>query len=67
MVLTEDLADDLYHSDRSTITIDILPSALVVEVVSPGKANYDYPSGTLRNRDYGYKKSEYAARGTLRL
>ncbi|MGL6337778.1 MAG: Uma2 family endonuclease, partial [Waterburya sp.] len=55
MVLTEDLANDLYHSDRSTITIDMLPPALVVEVVSPGKANHD--------RDYRYKKSEYAARG----
>ena len=31
------------------------PPALVVEVVSPGKVNED--------RDYRYKRSEYAARG----
>jgi Uma2 family endonuclease len=31
------------------------PPALVVEVVSPGKINED--------RDYRYKRSEYAARG----
>jgi Uma2 family endonuclease len=31
------------------------PPALVVEVVSPGKENED--------RDYRYKRSEYAARG----
>ena len=55
MVLTEDLANDLYSNNRSTINIDMLPPALVVEVVSPGKAN--------RNRDYRYKRSEYAARG----
>ena len=55
MVLTEDLADDLYNSQRSTIAIDMLPPALVVEVVSPGKVN--------RDRDYRYKRSEYAARG----
>jgi Uma2 family endonuclease len=55
MVLTENLADDLYSNQRSTINIDMLPPALVVEVVSPGKAN--------RDRDYRYKRSEYAARG----
>lgn len=40
---------------RSTIDIDMLPPILVVEVVSPGKAN--------RDRDYRFKRSEYAARG----
>jgi Uma2 family endonuclease len=55
MVLTENLAQDLYSSQRSTINIDMSPPALVVEVVSPGKAN--------RDRDYRYKRSEYAARG----
>jgi Uma2 family endonuclease len=55
MVLTENLADDLYSNQRSTIDIDMLPPALVVEVVSPGKAN--------RDRDYRYKRSEYEARG----
>ena len=55
IVLTEDLANDLYSNNRSTIGIDMLPPALVVEVVSPGKVN--------RDRDYRYKRSEYAARG----
>ncbi len=55
MVLTENLADALYRSGRSTIISDMPPPALVVEVVSPGKVNQD--------RDYRYKRSEYAARG----
>ena len=55
MVLTEELADALYGNQRSTIMSDMPPSALVVEVVSPGKVNQD--------RDYRYKRSEYAARG----
>ena len=55
MVLTENLADALYSRGRSTIISDMPPPALVVEVVSPGKVNQD--------RDYRYKRSEYAARG----
>ena len=55
MVLTEELADILYSIGRSTIMSDTPPPALVVEVVSPGKVNQD--------RDYRYKRSEYAARG----
>lgn len=55
MVLTEELADILYDSGRSTIMPDMPPPALVVEVVSPGKVN--------RDRDYRFKRSEYAARG----
>ena len=55
MILTEELADILYSSGRSTIMSDMPPPALVVEVVSPGKVNQD--------RDYRYKRSEYAARG----
>ncbi|WP_370304103.1 Uma2 family endonuclease [Pleurocapsa sp. CCALA 161] len=55
MVLTENLANDLYNNQRSTINIDMLPPALVVEVVSSGKAN--------RDRDYRYKRLEYEARG----
>lgn len=55
MVLTEELADTLYDSGRSTIMSDMPPPALVVEVVSPGKVNQDH--------DYRYKRSEYAARG----
>ena len=55
MVLTEELADILYDSGRSTIMSDMPPPALVVEVVSPGKVNQD--------RNYRFKRSEYAARG----
>ena len=40
---------------RATITPDMPSPVLAVEVVSPGKAN--------RDRDYRYKRSEYAARG----
>ncbi|MBW4687615.1 MAG: Uma2 family endonuclease [Komarekiella atlantica HA4396-MV6] len=55
VVLTDELATALQGSTRSTITLDMPPPALVIEVVSPGKANED--------RDYRYKRSEYAARG----
>lgn len=55
MVLGEDLSLALEASRRSTILVDMPPPLLVVEVVSPGKANQD--------RDYRYKRSEYAARG----
>ncbi|MBT9314801.1 Uma2 family endonuclease [Leptothoe spongobia TAU-MAC 1115] len=40
---------------RATITHDMPPPLLVVEVVSPGQAN--------RDRDYRYKHTEYMARG----
>ena len=40
---------------RDQLLLWISPPALVVEVVSPGKINED--------RDYRYKRSEYAARG----
>ena len=55
MILTEELANILFDSGRSTIMSDMPPPVLVVEVVSPGKVN--------RDRDYRYKRSEYAARG----
>jgi len=55
VVLTDELATILQGATKSTITLDMPPPALVVEVVSPGKANED--------RDYRYKRSEYAARG----
>ena len=55
MVLGEELAIALAARNRSTITENMPPPLLVVEVVSPGKANED--------RDYRYKRSEYAARG----
>jgi Uma2 family endonuclease len=56
MILTEELLTALGRQ-RATITPDMPPPALVLEVVSPGKINED--------RDYRYKRSEYAARGIL--
>ncbi|MGH2414734.1 MAG: Uma2 family endonuclease [Microcystaceae cyanobacterium] len=55
MVLTEELAIALESASRSTVTMDMPPPQLVVEVVSPGKKNKD--------RDYRYKRSQYQARG----
>lgn len=55
LVLTEELVTALADTSRSIITPDLSPPTLVVEVVSPGKENQD--------RDYRYKRSEYAARG----
>jgi len=55
LVLTEELAALLKGANRSMILLDMPPPALVVEIVSPGKANED--------RGYRYKRSEYAARG----
>jgi len=54
MILTEEGFAALGNG-RATITIDMPSPALVLEVVSPGRANED--------RDYRYKRSEYAARG----
>lgn len=55
MVLGEELAASLLASGRSTITGDMPAPLLAIEVVSPGKKNED--------RDYRFKRSEYAARG----
>jgi Uma2 family endonuclease len=55
MVLTEEAASALAGSIRSIILPDMPPPALVVELVSPGILN--------EQRDYRYKRSEYAARG----
>ena len=54
LVHTEESAAALVGAQRATITRDMPPPALVIEVVSPGKAN--------RTRDYRYKHTEYAAR-----
>lgn len=54
MVLSEELAAIL-GDGRGTITRDMPPPALIIEVASPGKTNEE--------RDYRYKRSEYAARG----
>ena len=56
MILTEELLTAI-GGKRATITADMPSPLLVVEVVSPGKVNED--------RDYRYKRSEYAARGIL--
>lgn len=55
MVLSDELVTALEGHSRSTITEAMPAPLLVVEVVSPGKVNED--------RDYRYKRSEYAARG----
>jgi Uma2 family endonuclease len=53
MVLSEELAIALEGQGRSLVTAEMPPPLLVVEVVSPNQAE----------RDYRYKRSEYAARG----
>ncbi len=55
VVLSAEGLIEIEQYQRATITLDMPPPILVVEVVSPGKVN--------RNRDYRYKRSEYAARG----
>ena len=55
MVLTIEAAAALEGAKRSILLPDMPPPALVVEVVSPGTDN--------EQRDYRYKRSEYAARG----
>jgi Uma2 family endonuclease len=54
LVHTEESKAALAGKGRATITRDMPPPALVIEIVSPGKAN--------RDRDYRYKYIEYAAR-----
>jgi Uma2 family endonuclease len=55
LVHTEASKAAIAATSRATITRDMPPPALVVEVVSPGQTN--------RERDYRYKHTEYAARG----
>jgi Uma2 family endonuclease len=57
LVHTEDSKAALKGSVRATLTREMPPPALVVEIVSPGAAN--------RKRDYRYKRTEYAAREIL--
>ncbi|MFM7426775.1 MAG: Uma2 family endonuclease [Elainella sp.] len=54
-VLSEEGYAALQGLRRNTVTQDMPPPVLVVEVVSPGSEN--------RDRDYRYKRTEYAARG----
>jgi Uma2 family endonuclease len=53
VVFSEELATMMEGAKRSTIMPEMPPPLLVVEVVSPNQSN----------RDYRYKRSEYAARG----
>lgn len=53
MILSEELVAAMQGASRSTVMPDMPPPLLVVEIVSPGQ----------ENRDYRYKRSEYAARG----
>lgn len=54
LVHTEASKAALAGTGRATLTRDMPPPALVIEIVSPGKTN--------RDRDYRYKHTEYAAR-----
>ncbi|GAP97863.1 Uma2 family endonuclease [Leptolyngbya sp. NIES-2104] len=55
MVFTDELVEALSGATRGTILLEMPPPAIAIEIVSPGKTN--------RDRDYRYKRSEYAARG----
>ncbi len=55
VVLSEEGYAALAGQRSNTITQEMPAPVLVVEVVSPGKEN--------RDRDYRYKRTEYAARG----
>lgn len=55
MVLSEETATILNSTSRGTIALEMPPPELIIEVVSPGKINEE--------RDYRFKRSEYAARG----
>ncbi len=54
LIHTEESKAAIQGMSRATVTRDMPPPALVVEVVSPGEKN--------RTRDYRYKHTEYAAR-----
>ncbi|WP_404786441.1 Uma2 family endonuclease [Altericista sp. CCNU0014] len=55
MVHSEESRAALIGAKRAILTRDLPPPALAIEVVSPGVEN--------RDRDYRYKRTEYAARG----
>jgi Uma2 family endonuclease len=55
MVLGEECRHALEGKPRGTITRDMPPPLVAIEIVSPGHIN--------EVRDYRYKRSEYAARG----
>ena len=53
LLLSEELATELEGATRSIVMMDMASPLLAVEVVSPKQ----------ENRDYRYKRTEYAARG----
>jgi Uma2 family endonuclease len=55
MVHSEESHAALIGAKRAIILRDMPPPTLVIEVISPGAEN--------RDRDYRYKRTEYAARG----
>jgi Uma2 family endonuclease len=55
IVHSEESQAALVAAKRAILLRDMLPPQLIVEVVSPGTEN--------RDRDYRYKRTEYAARG----
>lgn len=55
LVHTEESKAALVGATRATLTRDMPPPALMIEIVSPDPIN--------RTRDYRYKRTEYAARG----
>jgi len=57
MILGQECWNSLSDKKQGTITQDMPPPLVAIEVVSSGKEN--------NIRDYRYKRSEYAARGIL--
>jgi Uma2 family endonuclease len=55
MILGDECRTALQGKTRGTITRDMPPPLVAIEIVSPGHEN--------EARDYRYKRSEYAARG----
>lgn len=55
IIVTEESKEYLQASSRNFVSMAMPSPILVVEVVSPGQEN--------RDRDYRYKRTEYAARG----
>jgi Uma2 family endonuclease len=55
IVHSEDSLLALEGATRATLIRDMPPPAIAIEIVSPGQTN--------RDRDYRYKRTEYAARG----
>lgn len=62
LVHTEESQIALAGARRATLTREMPPPAIVIEIVSPGQRNRDSPEATFYERDYRYKRTEYAAR-----